>query len=793
MKHMKKIFTYIACALLALGAVSCAKDGMKLPESEKDGLMLRFSLGNPTTKADRLSVGNEDRVNKIDYFFFKVVDGKLSEDTAPIIPMRTLTPDNKLAGSYELILTTADLTQIYADPDAEVGIYAIANFTGTYPETITLADLKKIEVRSTFAGTDRWPHPLRTDNNDLFFIMTGESVLDLAADNEIPLERLASKVTVEFTYNTVEDPHDSNIIWVPQDKGKETRVYLSNAIATTTLGGPLDTSVRPYVTDSGDTWRDGTRDIFEYSYDYMSDLKGAVPYYYTYPIKMEAGDANQPYIKLVLPWYAYEKSSLTATTADGETTYTVKEGAAPVKQKEVYYKIALPIEDLKEGNRIYQYTADIAIVGADTEVEIDATYYVKKWLFGDPVSSKLATGRYISLDIPKNTYDMYSSLAEILFVSSGDVDVIVNDIYQMYLGENTPRPLHFMQYNEETGKNEVTAGSQYVTVDGEQRTLLWYKNVSAEDIEGWVTVPKGTSILTINHPIDDNVDSRSFDMSPYVFNVTLHLHGETSTQFDKNIVITQYPAMYVTSIRSNGYVYVKGATYSTNTANTAPASTFVYNDVNNQEANRIGSVADRTAALNTTGNNNGYNMIVHPTALDPTLGLTIGEARVASGSTLANINGLTNYKPSREDITNLISPGFMIASSYGKTSRLANIDRAEERCASYQENGFPAGRWRVPTEGEIQFLIKLSNNGFIPSLFDGRYWASSNRFYYSEDNNFHPASEVGNNTQVAVRCVYDVWYWGETPMKANGTDATNYNETTRTWTDAATTWIPYKD
>lgn len=780
---MKKIFTYIACALLALGAVSCAKDGMKLPESEKDGLTLRFSLGNPTTKAVRLSVGNEDRVNKIDYFFFKVVDGKLSEDTAPIIPMRTLTPDpgNKLAGSYELILTTADLTQIYADPDAEVGIYAIANFTGTYPETITLADLKKIEVRSTFAGTDRWPHPLRTDDNDLFFIMTGESVLDLAADNEIPLERLASKVTVEFTYNTVEDPHDSNIIWVPQDKGKETRVYLSNAIATTTLGGPLDTSVRPYVTDSGDTWRDGTRDIFEYSYDYMSDLKGAVPYYYTYPIKMEAGDANQPYIKLVLPWYAYEKSSLTATTADGETTYTVKEGAAPIKQKEVYYKIALPIDDLKEGNRIYQYTADIRIVGADTEVEIDATYYVKNWLSGDPVSSKLATGKYISLDIPKNTYDMYSSLAEILFVSSGDVDVIVNDIYQMYLGENTPRPLHFMQYNEETGENEVTAGSQYVTVNGTQRTLLWYKNVTAEQIQNWVTVPKGTSILTINHVIDDNVDSRSFDMSPYVFDVTLHLHGETSTQFDKNIVITQYPAMYVTSLKSNGSVYVNNYNYDTRNDH------YAYNSNGTQNFNNhIGSIVNPNSVGGEGSNNSQYNIIVHPKILDQSLGLTLGDTRESTGGTFHNLTPLTNYKPSRSDELSekMVSPGFMIASSYGKTQPVNTFARAEERCAAYQENGFPAGRWRVPTMGEIEFLIKLSNNGFIPNLFSARYWASNEEYY---------TSSGATNTDVYVRCVYDVWYWGETPMKADGSDATNYNETTRTWTDAATTWIPYKD
>ena len=783
MKDMKKIYTYFACALLALGAVSCAKDGLRMPEKENDGMTLRFSLGNPTTKAegDRLSVGNEDRVNKIDYFFYKVVDGTISTDTAPLIAKRTLTPENKLAFDYELKLTSADLKLLYPNPDDQVAIYAVANLPGSVvlPEgktfdTITLAELKAIEVRSTFAGTDRWPHPLKVTDNDLSFVMTGELILDLtAASNIVKLERLASKVTVEFNYYNVPDPHDSNITWVPQDKGKETRVYLSNAIATTTLGGPLS---RDYITDSGSTWQDGTRDIFEYSYDYMSDLKGAVPYYYTYPIKMKEGDANQPYIKLVLPWYAYENSSL-------DENGTVKEGAAPIKQKEVYYKIALPIDDLKEGNRIYQYTADIRIVGADTEVEIDATYYVKNWLFGTPVSSKLATGRYISLDIPKNTYDMYSSLAEILFVSSGDVDVIINEISQVFLGGNTPATKYFMR------NNAVTAGTETVTYRNAQgqnvtKTLLQYKGVTTSQIEGWVKVPTGTSILTINHEINDDVNSEAFDMSPYVFDVTLHLHGETSTKFDKRVVITQYPAMYVTSLRSNGYVLVNKTGYSGNNDQVN-----VYNDLTygTNDQRRIGSIERRQNVTGSGTNNSQYNIIVHPTILDPSLNLDAGDARESTGSTMQYITGLTNYRPSRDDANTTVSPGFMIASSYGKTWDMP-FDRAKERCASYQENGFPAGRWRIPTEGEIQFLVKLSRAGFIPSMFDGGYWASSGRYYSSTSNDF--GTSTGN---MYVRCIYDVWYWGETPMKADGTNATTRDQNTGMYTDAAQTWIGFKD
>ena len=39
------------------------------------------------------------------------------------------------------------------------------------------------------------------------------------------------------------------------------------------------------------------------------------------------------------------------------------------------------------------------------------------------------------------------------------------------------------------------------------------------------------------------------------------------------------------------------------------------------------------------------------------------------------------------------------------------------RCAGYQEAGYPAGRWRVPTMAEINYIVQLSGWGVIPSLF----------------------------------------------------------------------------
>ena len=68
-------------------------------------------------------------------------------------------------------------------------------------------------------------------------------------------------------------------------------------------------------------------------------------------------------------------------------------------------------------------------------------------------------------------------------------------------------------------------------------------------------------------------------------------------------------------------------------------------------------------------------------------------------------------------------------------------------------------------------MKELSNKEMIPSLFNYSYWASSGR-YYDYQTGWHD----GSGTH-AVRCVYDVWFWGE-GKSADCTDdgGTTYNK-----------------
>lgn len=110
-----------------------------------------------------------------------------------------------------------------------------------------------------------------------------------------------------------------------------------------------------------------------------------------------------------------------------------------------------------------------------------------------------------------------------------------------------------------------------------------------------------------------------------------------------------------------------------------------------------------------------------------------------------------------------VSPKYRIASAFGVVERKVwplndEIDVAEatRRCASYCEDGYPAGRWRVPTVGELKFVQMLSNRKLIPRVFNtGTDYVTAQGVYRFDKN----GNDSPNGKDGYVRCVYDDWYW----------------------------------
>ena len=834
---MKKTI-YIALAAV-LAAVSCAKttefDSVQSDPSVQ-GVTIRFTTGNMDTRAVD-GVDNENLIKKIDYFIFPLnldENGKMVGTTEYVYKGTLVPEDGGLSKTYEATFAPGVLNDIFPNGATEAMVFAVANYVDkfgaavetpntTIPETAkTWADLHALEVGETFFKDGgpgfqlRWPRVMQpspyqvpvqsegegegegegetqqteTKTDDLFFVMTGEEKINLEVKNgyaveaEIPLKRLASKVTVDFTYETViEEKTSGTIYWIPQPSGEETRVYLSNAIEHTTLGSPL---TRALVPDSWATCTkpqqggDGTRDLFEYAYDFMNDIPATsvevegeggetttvqkkIAHYYTYPISMEEGDDNQPFLKLVLPWYGYKWVGEGAAPATVDPT---DRGWQMYKQKEVYYKIVLPRETICDPNYIYEFHVNVNIIGSDKEVLITGErYVVKTWTEKTPVSANVATGRYISLDIPKDEYNMYVDEIDIAFVSSGKVVPIIEEIYQFnYSAATGVTKDYFMQ------NGTVTAST----------TLKNDKGLTNADIEGWVTIPENTSYLKINHEMDNrmminNQKNSAFDMAPYVYKVRLHLEDAgTDTSFDRTVTITQYPPLYVESRLSNGYVFVNGAGWGDTP----------YDDGSYGNRTQLGNISTSPGSLTgNQGQNDNPNNYLITASLISGSDYILGDPRSSEVDNLSRL-GLTNYRPtSTVGTENTIAPKFLVASSYGRISSSAyfNLESARKRCAAYQENGYPAGRWRVPTFAEIEFMVTLSRNGFIPSLYNFSnndttgYW-SANGKVIGNDRGLPELNTGYNYINTAVRCVYDAWYWGEEPYQENATSWLGYHD-----------------
>ena len=114
----------------------------------------------------------------------------------------------------------------------------------------------------------------------------------------------------------------------------------------------------------------------------------------------------------------------------------------------------------------------------------------------------------------------------------------------------------------------------------------------------------------------------------------------------------------------------------------------------------------------------------------------------------------------------MIAPHFLVSSALNANGGLS-WDQVVKRAATYQEAGYPAGRWRLPTEAEMAFIVARQKDGTIPALYatDTQYWSGSGRvmnMVSSTANNLVFRDRTSSDN-LSVRFVYDLWFWGNEP------------------------------
>lgn len=724
--------------------VACQSENMELEDTKTVRITLHTSTLSPanTRVADPgVESLNENVIQQVDLFLYP----KENAAGEPAY-FRTFTfTQDELAYSAEnkkatlvLDLPLEAYYKLFSESDAtSCTAFVIANRPDgtTLPDSKTIANLKANTVLyapgfNVTVGTD---HAL-TNQPQTSFVMYGQADLTLSNRNlsgDIPVQRVAAKVSLMLSSiaDEVEGP-DGNL-WLPDKE----HVYVAyrNQMLRTNLGMNPATAENLYTPAAGDMAGTGfvKMEYVEQQND-ENEISLDIPFY-TYPADWKSDVNNRPYLVLVVNW---------------------KKKTNPSEHQVTYYEV--PVNDAKsyvQGNHHYYIQQEVDVLGSfseETPVELMPSFMILKW--GDALTS--------STD--KTDTDATLSRLEYLVVDETDIEMHNTQSHEVFFFSSQPVvvlsvTMKHMNVNGTNATLEVINGtlSESSTDDGvyvftpTSSSSLPNKNPVTITVHNAVSGdPEALSYFTVQHPLLNEMSSTS-DYTDYRFVITIQHKGNSA--FQETVNLTQYPMIPIKADQNSDY-----SKDGNNDINTAKGYLYINNA---QATSGWSQVYGLTTGGTINANPNRYIISVTSLTNDDYI---IGDPRETTRTTFSGLNNDDNgkslqyyYATEQTDRTvQMISPEFIVASSYGVCGTTMSYSDAEKRCAAYQEDGYPAGRWRVPTIAEVKYMIQLSDWGIIPVLFN------TNTGYWSAHDAINGAAQNVTGNSHRVRCVYDTWRWG---------------------------------
>ena len=444
--------------------------------------------------------------------------------------------------------------------------------------------------------------------------------------------------------------------------------------------------------------------------------------FYSYSREWDFRDEDALAFFIDLPW---------SSQKNGTTVY-----------EHCYYKVLLNTFQL-ERNNWYHMNLTIGVLGSyeeETPVTMAATYKVMDWADGLNMNANLLGARYLVVN--ENYFELNNEdELEIPFATSHACKIESITV---------TRPIFGTTQNSQSGTETLNGSS-------------------------WISLDNSNNVIRFNHElVDMGANNKDYDFAPYTITFRLcHADSEFSGTFYEDFTIVQYPVLFIVSQRNSG------------DANSQISHGYQY--VNGQRGNN----APFGGAPGPIYTNNPYMYVITTTVLASDSEYFLGDPRASTTYTVSdaasapsvqggNNRTLSNYYPTIGDATveNMISPKFRIASSYSICQNNISYESAKKRCATYQEDGYPAGRWRMPTMGEVKFVIRLSVDEKIPALFSSgmNYWCANGTIAVETGSYDTSTSTTG---EAVIRCVYDEWYWERMEVNQLPVDQRN----TFTWGD----------
>lgn len=743
--------------MLSVATIGCVKTDD--PTAAQTGVLrLQLSNGEHSTRAD----GDAEDTDPLNEFKLATAQVFFLDASDKVLQSHYVADLNAVQEETVTIpLSAEQLTDLF-DNNGKGYVYVIANYGSeiddTDDTTNSLAELKKLAI-----GFEETSGSVATQSS---FVMDSEPIevtydgQNKTISGEVPLTRAAAKI--ELTVNVAPLTQDGKT-WTA-NTGAMT-VTLHNGIKDGIVDD--DSDVAPKAAQADATLFNDSRQfsgVVDANGDPITVKIDGVTYtqhvqtvpFYSYSTKWNAGDDDEVYLEVAIPWKV--------STGSDESYQTF------------YYQVPVSVKDLAlVRNNFYQLTLTVGVLGGLTErVTVEPSYVVIDWGTNN-VNVNLSRPKYLVVD------ENY---------------VVLNNLEEYSVG---------FQASDRVRIEEVSGTN---TFDEQWTSSLKKWNMVYDfSVSENITVENGN--INFSHQLDNTREPDGTDSSDrsgrydYQSNTVtirvilqqLNANGQyVDTNISEEITFVQNPAMYVSGVTSTGDVYINKST-SSNSNN----SQWWHNN------NGVGPnmTADFYTITVSAFDASTSNYIITdprvPSALDSEFNFyEIDGSTGANSSTSVNTaqdqsgaSDLLGYRAtiSGPDSENLVAPAFIIASGYsaynGQRTNLHSDTSAKYRCASYQEEGYPAGRWRLPTPAELQVIGKLCVEGKLNSVFyPGYTYVSSNGIYtYNTDaGRFEPSDA---SLSRSVRCVYDIWYWKDkcvnedhfiwgaegniADMKANGT------------------------
>ena len=766
-----------------------------MPDYGEDHIVLNVFNG-PMTMAEG-DTDYERELNRLDCFFY--VKDKTNE---PCVYYHKAEVNDFGSATIPFIVDDLKLKEIF--PSGSLcDVYVIANIPGnpTFKAkggNTTMQALGEIVLDMT-AG--------EYDVKDKPFVMTGSARVqkgkNSSATAEIALNRVASKVTV-----TVKVPRS---ITVNISEGVDVKKY---PVLVDSEGNPtLKTSFhyganKGYL--SGASLDDPDNNNFirtnKISYTKLREEDDHYVFtcdmpFYTYARSWDKGSSTAAYITFEMPW--------------GEDQD--KDGVMDNDYKTYYYQILV---NGKERNFVpnthYDMTVTVGVLGSTVEslpAELDVwSYHILDW------TTETTNGEHGSGDRDEDV-----EIQKFNYLEVPQTYIEMDNVSQVAIRYNASHKIG-VKWDTKAGKSvEGLPGTTdesafYINNGSGTPAAVELSNITLKDPKKPDTEENNVKSnftdnnkgwLTFNYELSSDVYSPA-----YVFiTIWLDVDGDGVHDVDDEILtedvkIVIYPAIFIVGDLSYDYSIFVNGNYNTDRSGGGSLS---YLQIANQQVGKAaGDDANKYMHVISISafNENNYMFAYNNNKIKDTQYI-IGDPRVRSSNKLGvpdqntttpqqratgwiratDVNGtvrnLQYYYPTSTEANSyqVIAPKFRIASKLGGYSN-SSPTGAALRCASYQEHGFPAGRWRLPTTAEVLYIIELQRLNKIQQLFYGgtTYFTATDRVATDNNNNYTLNTGIGTSN-ASVRCVYDDWYWGSEREAIANTSLNQYGGYQFTWGD----------